>query len=237
MTVDGFCILRELVGMPIFGVTLTLLAFQAARTLHARCRSPLSHPLLSSSLAVILVLGVFRIDYTAYDEGGRIVSFFLSPATVALAVPLYKETARIEKQKLLIILSCTFGALAGMAAAVGVLKVARVDSQVILSMLPKSVTTPIAMEISRIIGGVPALTSVFVVLTGLFGAVFGPWILALTGVKTPEAVGLSLGTAAHGIGTGRALEEGAKQGAYSGLAMGVTGLIVTLLAPILAKYI
>lgn len=228
-------VLDHLTNQPVFGVALTLGAFLVARSLHARRPSSLTHPLLTSSMAIIVLLKLLGVDYDAYNRGGQYVSFFLGPATVALAVPLYKQSANIRQQRPLILGSCTAGALTAMAVAGGVMRMLTHDTDLVLSMIPKSVTTPIAMEISRIIGGVPTLTSVFVVLTGLFGAMFGPDILAMVKITSPEAVGLALGTAAHGIGTGRALQEGEEQGAYSGLAMGLAGIIVTLLAPFVAR--
>ena len=227
-------VFEHLTNQSVFGVALTLGAFLVARSLQARRPSSLTHPLLTSSMAIIVILKLLGVDYDAYNRGGQLISFFLGPATVALAVPLYRQSTKIRRQKALILGSCTAGALVAMVVAGGVIKVLSDDTHLVLSMIPKSVTTPIAMEISRIIGGVPTLTSVFVVITGLLGAMFGPEILAMANITSPEAVGLALGTAAHGIGTGRALQEWEEQGAYSGLAMGLAGLIVTILAPLLA---
>ena len=226
--------ISQISNQPVFGVALTLGAFLVARRFHSRHRSPLTHPLLTSSIAIIVLLKILGVDYAAYNRGGQLISFLLGPATVALAIPLHRQSPRIRRQILLISGSCAAGAVAAMLVASMVVKLISGDTRLVLSMIPKSVTTPIAMEISRIIGGVPALSSVFVVLTGLLGAMFGPELLAVFNITSPQAVGLALGTAAHGIGTGRALQEGEQVGAYSGLAMGLAGLIVTLLAPMLA---
>lgn len=228
----GITILAEIASLRTFGVVLTLGAFFLARRLHRCYPSPLTHPLLVSSIGIMVLLELSGLDYQAYNQGGQLVSFFLGPATVALGVPLYRQTREINRHRVLILASVAAGGVTAMLVASTLMRLLGGGSSLVLSMLPKSVTTPIAMEISRIIGGVPALTSVFVVITGLLGAMFGPELLRTFGVTDPRAIGLALGTAAHGIGTGRALQEGEKVGAYSGLAMGLAGLFTSALAPL-----
>lgn len=229
-------ILTEIGSLRTFGVALTLGLFFLAQRLHRRCPSPVTHPLLISSLGIIMFLELAGIDYAAYNQGGQVISFFLGPATVALGVPLYRRAEEISRHKLMILASIGAGATAAMLVAATVVKLLGGVPHLVLSMLPKSVTTPIAVEISGIIGGEATLTSVFVVLTGLLGAMFGPELLRACGVRDDKALGLALGTAAHGIGTGRALKEGENVGAYSGLAMGLAGLFTAILAPLAAIF-
>ncbi|NMB46418.1 MAG: LrgB family protein [Firmicutes bacterium] len=224
----------QIANLRAFGVVVTLGAFLAAEKLYKRYPSPFTHPLLVSSVGIMILLRVSGIGYAAYNQGGRLITFFLGPATVALGIPLYRQTEEISRNRLLIIASVTAGGIAAMMVAAAVVRLCGGSLLLVLSMIPKSVTTPIAMEISRVIGGVPALTSVFVVTTGLLGAMFGPELLWVLGIKDPKAIGLALGTAAHGIGTGRAIQEGERVGAYSGLAMGLAGLFTAILAPLVA---
>ncbi|WP_366923567.1 LrgB family protein [Metallumcola ferriviriculae] len=226
---------ETIAAKPAFGVALTLGFFLAAKKLYRRYPSPITHPLLISSAAIIFFLTLLGIDYHTYQQGGQLISFLLGPATVALAIPLYKNSQRISQQLTLIITSVAAGTLTAMLIAVFTVKLLGGTTELILSMVPKSVTTPIAIEISHIVGGVPSLTSVFVVITGLVGAILGPALLSYTGLASPISTGLALGTAAHGIGTGRALQEGEIQGAYSGLAMGLAGLITAFAAPLAVK--
>ncbi|NMB12769.1 MAG: LrgB family protein [Firmicutes bacterium] len=234
---DLTAVLVEIANLRTFGVAITLGAFFLARRVHELYPSPLTHPLLISSIGIMVLLELSGVDYAAYNQGGRLISLFLGPATVALGVPLYRQTREIGRHRCLILVSVAAGAISAMLMAASIVKLLGGDSGLVFSMLPKSVTTPIAMEISRIIGGVPALTSVFVVISGLLGAMFGPELLRAFGVRDPKAIGLALGTAAHGIGTGRALQEGERVGAYSGLAIGLAGLFTAVLAPIVAALI
>ena len=233
---DGTDILARIAALRTFGVAITLVVFFLAQRLHTRYPSPVTHPLLISSLGIMLFLELFGIDYDTYNQGGQLISFFLGPATVALGVPLYHRSQEIGRHRFMILTSVGAGAIAAMLTASIVVGLLGGGSKLVLSILPKSVTTPIAVEISRIIGGEPTLTSVFVVVTGLLGAMFGPELLRTFGVRDDKALGLALGTAAHGIGTGRALKEGEEIGAYSGLAMGLAGLLTAILVPLAAIF-
>ncbi|NLY52296.1 MAG: LrgB family protein [Firmicutes bacterium] len=228
----SYGVLAEIVSSKTFGAAFTVSIFLLAQRLHRRYPSPVTHPLLISSLGIILFLEILEIDYSRYNQGGELISFFLGPATVALALPLYRRTEEIRRRVVMILTSVGAGAAAAMVVAALVVKLLGGGPRLVLSMIPKSVTTPIAVEISAIIGGEGALTGVFVVLTGILGAMFGPEFLRVCGIRDEKAMGLALGTASHGIGTGRALKEGETIGAYSGLAMGLAGLITAILAPL-----
>ena len=217
---------------PLAALTATLLAWLAALRVHAWCgRHPLANPVL---IAVALLAGALlaaEIDYRAYFAGAQFVHFLLGPATVALAVPLYRHFALVRSSALAAVASVAFGgafaALAGTAAAVAL----HAAPEVTASLAPRSVTTPVAMGIAERIGGLPSLTAVVVILSGIVGAALGPVVLDLAGVRDWRARGLAIGTAAHGIGTARALSVNATAGAFSGLAMGLNALATALALP------
>lgn len=219
---------------PLFHLTLTLLAFQAASWVFERAgRTPLLNPVL---IAVILVVGVLLAtgtSYATYFEGAQFVHFLLGPATVSLAVPLYRQWHRVRASALAIGASLVTGSLTAILSAVVTARVLGGSDQIIASLAPKSVTAPVAMAIAEELGGVPSLTAVVVIVTGIFGAMFGPLVLNLCGITDWRARGLAIGTASHGIGTARALMVNETAGAFAGLAMGLNALATALLLPIL----
>jgi predicted murein hydrolase (TIGR00659 family) len=213
---------------PIFGVGITVLVYSIALALHRRWRW--MHPLLITCGVLIVLLRVTRIPYAAYNHGGEIISFFLGPATIALGVPFYKQSRRIGRHVLPIVLSVTIGAATGLSTAWAFVKLAHGSDEVARSMLPKSVTTPISIELSRQLGGTPELSAVFTVLAGLIGSVVGPMILRAFGVRRDIPLGLAMGTSAHGIGTARVVQESELQGGSAGFAMALAGIVTAILS-------
>lgn len=219
---------------PLFHLTLTLIAFQVASWLFEKSgRNPLLNPVLGAVLIIVAVLLVTKTDYPTYFEGAQFVHFLLGPATVALAVPLYRQWCHVRRSALAITASLLTGSLTAIVTATGVAWALGGSNQVLASLAPKSVTAPVAMAIAEQIGGLPSLTAVLVIVTGILGAMFGPMVLTLVGVKDWQARGLAMGTASHGIGTARALQVNETAGAFSGLAMGLNALATALLLPIL----
>jgi len=219
---------------PLLFLTLTLAAFQAGSWIYERSgHKPFLNPVLT---AVILVVGLLLLSGTSYEtyfEGAQFVHFLLGPATVALAIPLYRQFDRVRRSALALITSLLCGSLTAIGTAVGLGWLLGASRETLLSLAPKSVTAPVAMGITEQLGGLPSLTAVLVILTGILGAVLGPPLLSLIGVKDWRARGLALGTASHGIGTARALQAGELAGAFSGLAMGINALATAILLPIL----
>ncbi|MFW5994805.1 MAG: LrgB family protein, partial [Spirochaetia bacterium] len=213
----------ELVAAPAVWVTVSLVLYIGAKRLYSVAGTPLLHPVLVTIAALIAVLTLFGVDYGTYNEGGRIISFFLGPSVVALGVPLAERIRELRSQAPALVVTILAGSVVGIVSAVLPLVVAGAGNMVILSMAPKSVTTPIAMSIVESAGGEPSLAAAFVVLTGIFGAVVGPVLLRIFGVHDPVAYGYALGAASHGIGTARALEEGRTQGAAGSLAICLNG--------------
>ena len=226
----------ELVETPLFGVALTLVVYLLAQLLYKRVGSVWVNPVLVSIVIVILLLKASDIDYRSYARGGDLLLFLLGPSVVALAVPLYQRRAEIWQRKRPILIGIFAGSLASIVSASGLAWILGGSREVVLSLAPKSVTTPIAISIVERIGGVAPLTAALVVLTGCIGAVCGPEFCRLIGVTSPVATGLAVGTAAHGIGTARMFEVDRLSGAVAGLAIGLNGLMTTFLLPILMAF-
>lgn len=219
---------------PLFHLTLTMVAFQAASWLFEKGgRNPLLNPVLGAIILVVSVLFVTGTDYATYFEGAQFVHFLLGPATVALAIPLYRQWDKVRRSALAIGASLVTGSLVAILTAVGTAWLLGGSETLLASIAPKSTTAPVAMAISQDFGGVPSLTAVLVIVSGILGAMFGPMLLNLVGVKDWSARGLAVGTASHGIGTARALQVNETAGAFSGLAMGLNAVATALLVPIL----
>lgn len=221
---------------PLLYLTLTLAAFQVGLWLFRWGRhSPLLNPVLIAVLLVVAALALTGTDYASYFDGAQFVHFLLGPATICLAVPLYRQFDRVRRSALAILVSLLAGSVAAIASALALGLLLGAGRDTLLAMAPKSVTAPVAMGISETLGGLPSLTAVLVILTGMLGAILGPWLLDRLGITDPAARGLAMGTASHGIGTARALEESELAGAFSGLAMGLNALATAILLPVIWK--
>jgi predicted murein hydrolase (TIGR00659 family) len=223
----------DLVATPLFGVTLTLVVYLLAQQLYRRVNSVWANPVLVSIVTIILLLMGSGVEYRDYARGGDIILFLLGPSVVALAVPLYQRREEIWQRKRPILIGVFAGSLASIVSACGLAWILGGSREIILSLAPKSVTTPIAISIVEKIGGLAPLTAAIVVLTGCLGAVCGPEFCRRIGVTSPVATGLAVGTAAHGIGTARMFEVDRLSGAVAGLAIGLNGLMTTFLLPVL----
>jgi len=224
---------NELSSTPLFGVGLTVMVYFAAQVLYRRTRSVLLSPVAVSILFIILFLLTTETSYQSYQQGGRMILFLLGPSVVALALPLYRQRKEINRNRIPILAGITGGAIASIVSASGLAWLLGGSDKVVISMAPKSVTTPIAIGIVEKIGGIPELTAAVVVLTGCIGAICGPEFCRLVGIKSPTGVGLAVGTASHGIGTARMLEVDRLAGAVAGLAIGLNGLVTAFLLPLL----
>ena len=216
-------------------VTFTIIIYWLAQKLQARTGFILLNPILITILIIIAFLMIFNIDYQTYHNGSKFIDFLLKPAVVALGVPLYKQLKVIKKQALNIVISQLAGCITGIVSVVLIAKLMGASKEIIFSLAPKSVTTPIAIEISRSIGGIAPLTVSVVIVVGIFGAVFGYSILKLTGVRNPMAQSLSMGNAAHAIGTSKSMEISPVFGAMSSIGLIVNGIFTAILAPWVLK--
>jgi predicted murein hydrolase (TIGR00659 family) len=223
----------DLLANPLFGIGLTLLVYALAQKVYQRTAAILCNPVFTSILSIILLLLFLDIPYPSYGKGGQYILFLLGPAVVALAVPLYTRRQEILSKKAPILVGIAAGAVTSIVTATGLAWLLGGSTEVVLSLAPKSVTTPIAIGIVEKIGGIAPLTAAIVVLTGCLGAICGPEFCRLIGVRDPAAMGLAIGTASHGIGTARMLEIDRLGGAVAGLAIGLNGLMTALLLPFL----
>jgi len=223
-----------LAASPLLHLTLTLAAYVAGRFLYRRGRlNPLLNPVLLAVLAIVAILVATATPYPTYFEGAQFVHFLLGPATVALAIPLYRQFDKVRRSALAILASIVAGSLTAAASAVAIAWLLGASRDTLISLAPKSVTAPVAMGISERLGGLPSLTAVLVILTGIIGAMLGPPLLNLLGIRDWAARGLAIGTASHGIGTARALQVNELAGAFAGLAMGLNALATAILLPLL----
>lgn len=211
---------------------ITLAVYLVARSAYTRTRHAALNPALLSIATLIALLLLTRTPYTTYDGGGRLLSFWLGPAVVALGLPLARQLATVRRNALAIGAGLLAGSIAGIVVAVGVAAALHASPAVILSLAPRSATTPIAMAVTARLGGIPALSAVVSIASGAIGGVIGVALLRACGIRSALATGLALGAAAHGLGTARAADQGVAEGASAGMAMGAVGVATALLAPL-----
>jgi len=229
--------MHDFFELPIFGVFLTLLVFYIAQGIRTKIKSPLLNPVLVAITLIVLVLVVFDIDFSDYNKGGQFLSFFLGPSIVALGVLFFEKFKEVKSNLFPFLFAVLIGGVVSIVSVSLIAIFLNVPDLVVKSIVSKSVTTPIAIEITKITGGIPSITAGVVIAVGIFGNAFGPSILKVLGIISKTALGTALGTAAHGIGTARALEEGKLTGTYSGLAMCVNGLLTATVAPYFVVWI
>lgn len=213
---------------PLFAIAVTVLIYLGAQGLHARWKW--LHPLLAASVGVMVLLALLDVPYESYAVGGRWIEFWLGPATVALGVPLYKHAAYIRRQLPAILGGIAVGTMSAMASAGALVWLLGGTRELMLTMMPKSATAPISIEVVRQLGGQPELAAVLTVLTGLLGSMIGPKLLRMAGFGDPMSLGTAIGTSSHGIGTARVMRESELVGGISGFAMGVAGILTSIYA-------
>lgn len=230
--------MREVIAeSAYFGLVLSLLCYWIGVKLSEKLKSSLFNPLLIASAGVIVLLLFFGTDYETYDKSASYLTYFLTPATVCLAVPLYRQFEILKKNIRAVVLGIASGCIACMAVIAGMSFMFSFESSLTASILPKSITTAIAIGLSEEIGGMPSVTVVCVVITGIFGASVASFLFKLFRITDPVAQGLAAGASAHAIGTSKALELGEVQGAMSSLAIVVTGIMTVILAPLVINFI
>ena len=235
-TINGLWV--YLSASPLFGLTLTLIAYGIGYRLYSAAKSnPLINPVLIAIAIIITVLTVLHIPYQDYFAGGQFIHFLLGPATVGLALPLYKQVAKLKRLWLPISLALLFGVSLASVSTLLIAKYLGASHETLLSLAPKSVTTPVAMSITEQLGGVPSLTAVFVIITGIIGAIVGSSLFRLLHIQDDSVKGIAMGITAHGIGTARAFQISAEKGAFSGLAMALSALVASLLVPWLVSLV
>lgn len=229
--------MKEAVNTPFFWLALSVLAYEIGLWVNRKLHTPLANPLLIATVLLCVLLIATGTKVSTYNTGGSFISMFLTPATVALAVPIYRQLDTLRRHLLPILLGAVVGSVASMASVFVLCRAFGLNNEVLFSLLPKSVTTPIGVEVATSLGGIPAVTAIAIIITGLFGAMALPAFLKKLGINHPVTTGIAIGTASHAVGTSRAIELGETEGAMSGLAIGVAGLATALIASIAAAFL
>ncbi len=219
---------------PLLGLTITLLAYQLALCVFRRSGgSAWANPVLIAIVVITAFLWLTGLPYESYFEGAKFIHFMLGPITVALAIPLFSYWGRLKRMAFPLVVALLAGSATAVLTATGIAWALGASPATIYSLAPKSVTTPIAMGVAERIGGIPSLTAVMVILTGIIGAIGFPAVFRLLRVRDHAAQGFAIGIAAHGLGTARAFMVSEEMGAFSALAMGLNGLLTAVVLPLL----
>ncbi|MDF2699789.1 MAG: hypothetical protein K0Q49_1345 [Haloplasmataceae bacterium] len=227
--------MRDIIENPIFGVLISFIAYEFGSYLNKKTKSVYFNPLLISQFLIIFILVVFDISYNDYNIGGKVISFFLIPATIVLAVPLFKQINLLKTNSIPIIGGIIVGSISGIISVIVLAKLFNLNEIIMKSLIPKSITSPIGMEVSEQIGGNPAITVPVIILTGIIGSVIVPYICKIFKIYDKIAVGIALGTSSHAVGTAKAIEMGELEGAMSGLAIGIAGIVTVFAAPLIIR--
>lgn len=222
--------MERIISSPMFGIMLSIIAFKIGLIINEKLKSPLANPLLIAIAVIIAVLKIFAIPLESFNRGGSIISMFLAPATAVLALAIYRQIELLKKHFWPIIIGALAGSVTSITSIFWLSKLFRLDRTLVYSLLPKSVTTPIAIEISKQGNGIIPITVAAVIVTGITGAVLAPILIKLFKVDHPVAAGVAIGTASHAVGTSKAVELGETTGAMSGIAIGAAGIITVILA-------
>ena len=221
----------DFISNPYFLLALTFVIYESAYLIQRRTQFALFNPILVTIALIIVFLTMNDISYDTYNQYGKYIEFWLKPAVVALAIPLYKQLSTVKKQLLPIILSALGGCISGIISVVLVADVCGASREIVMSLAAKSVTTPIAMEVTSTLGGIPSLTAAVVVSVGIFGGIVGFSVMRTTKVHSPMAQGLALGAAAHAVGASRASCVSARYGAFASLGLTLNGIFTAILTP------
>lgn len=225
--------MSSILDSSLFSIMICILAFEIGILINKKTKIALFNPLLIAIALVILYLLTFKISYTTFNKGGQFITDLLQPATVVLAVPLYKQINLLKKHLVPIITGIFFGSGIGIVYIFFLSYFLKLNPALIKSLMPKSITTPIGMQVSQSLGGVVPVTVVAIIVTGITGAIVYPFILKICRIKNEVAVGIAIGTCSHAVGTSKALTISETTGAMSSLSIGVAGLSVVILAPLL----
>jgi predicted murein hydrolase (TIGR00659 family) len=229
--------MKALFERPEFILVLIFGSYLFGQWVFKKTKIAILHPLIISIAIIIVFLQVTQIDYDKFQQGGQFVSFLLGPSVVALGYILYEQMSYLKGNVISILTSIFIGSITGITSVILLAKITGADNALIMTLEPKSVTTAIAMNISTQSGGIPSLTAVIVLFCGIFGGIIGPYVLRILGIKSSIAKGLALGASSHSVGTVKAMEMGVIEGAISGLAIGLMGVMTALLIPIIHRLI
>lgn len=225
--------MKDIFSSPMFGIVLCIFTYKAALYVNQKLKTPLANPLVIAISFIIIILKVFNISLADFQQGGDIISMFLAPATVALSLSIYRQIKVLKKYFLPIIAGCFVGCITSMSTVYFLCKLFKLDEKIIASMLSKSVTTPIAIEITNQLGGIAPITVAAVIVTGIMGAVLAPTLIKFFHIDNSIAAGVAIGASSHAVGTSKAIEIGEIEGAMSGVSIVVSGIITVILSILL----
>lgn len=226
-----------LINSAYFGVVLSLIAYGIGSLIKKKFKIAIFNPLLIAIVLVIIIISVLGIDYDTYESGARYISYLLTPATVSLAIPLYEQFELLKKNVRAVMIGIFSGVMASLVSVFTLAYIMGLDHKEYVSLLPKSITTAIGMEVSRELGGYVTITIAVIVITGVFGNMVAPFICRIFKIEEPIARGVGIGTAAHAMGTSKAMEMGETEGAISSLSLAVAGILTVAGASLFAEFI
>ncbi len=223
-------------NLTFFGAALSIFAYILGLLLKKKFKLAILNPLLIAVICVMAVLLIGHVDYESYNVSAKYISYLLTPATVCLAVPLYEQLSLLKQNLKAVIIGLLSGVFASLTGILVMSKLFHLSHEVYVTLLPKSITTAIGMGVSEELGGIVTITVAAIIITGILGNVIAEFVFAIFKIKEPVARGLALGNASHAIGTAKALELGAVEGAMSSLAVAVAGLVTVVLASAYAHF-
>ena len=225
--------MNEITHSPVFGVLLSLVAYVIGTYVYKKMKFSIFNPLLIAIAIVIILLTKLGINYESFNAGGQCISFFLYPATVALALPMYKRFSLFRENALPILTSVLCGNICGMTFIILISKLFGISDVLTRSLIPKSITTPIGMAVSKQLEGIQSVTVAAIILTGIIGSILSPILYKFFKIDDKVAFGIAIGASSHAIGTAKAMELGEIEGAMSSLTMAISGITTVFLAPII----
>ncbi len=228
--------MKEIISSPLFALLISILAYEIGIFINKKTRIAFLNPLMIAIALVIVALLALNIPLEDYKKGGDFISLFLTPATVILAVPLYKNINSLKKDYVAILGGVIIGSVTAILSVWAMSKAFSLSKELIASLVPKSITTPLGIELSTQLKGIPSVTVAAIIITGIFGAVFAEWLLKVCKITDKTAKGIAIGTSSHALGTTKAVDLGETEGAMSGLAIGLAGLVTVIVATVLFKF-
>ena len=222
-----------IISSPVFGVLVSIVAYEVGILIKQKSNLSIFNPLLIAIIILIIFFFIFNIKYDDYNSGGQVISFFLAPATVALALPLYKKFSLFKENALPILLGILCGAVFGIVSVIVLSKIFHLTDELTKSLIPNSITTPIGIALSKQLGGLPSIAVVAIIITGILGSIIGPFLYKILRIDDKVAMGIAMGSASHAVGTARAMEIGEIEGAMSSLTIAISGIMTVLIAPAL----
>ncbi len=228
--------MKEIIRSPLFALLISILAYEIGIFINKKTRIAFFNPLMIAIALVIGTLLLLHIPLEDYKKGGDFISLFLTPATVILAVPLYKNINSLKKDYVAILGGVIIGSVTAILSVWAMAKAFGLSKELIASLIPKSITTPLGIELSTQMKGIPSVTVAAIIITGIFGAVFAEWLLKVCKINDKTAKGIAIGTSSHALGTTKAVDIGETEGAMSGLAIGLAGLVTVIVATVLFKF-